>query len=629
MATVSQFKVLLVKPPQHGFHSLNSRQRNLPLSLLYLKHCLRDLRCRVDIFDSAVWTSDTHMLETHDLSEEECEKATRHPFFRQIVHFGASWARIRREICRLSPDIIGINCSFSPHCDQAYHVARIAKAASPRSIVVMGGQHVSVCSQHVFENSPADAIILGEAEEVFEKLVRHLSDRGSESIADLDTEKFPGLALRYPSGQISGACRPTIIEKLDRIGFPTLDGINLAAYGNVWAIVTSRGCPFACDFCAVPTLSERNFRVRSVESVLDEIDYLVKNHVRTINIEDDNFAHDAQRADAIMEEICSRGLKVALRFPNGLGIHTMTKERLALFRRAGMEQVLFGLESTGEKVRRDLKKHFVHLDELSTMVGEARARGICAYASMMTGLPVQTLDDIVEDLVEVIMRGLCTSFKPYYPIPGTGLWKRAKDLGWPSNCGMSWYEPLNFGVWTGNFSREDVGSAFLIGLAYSQPGFHRFHRRFLLVDNQHRDDEIIRALRDIGVWVSGKNLSSFVLTPTACRCEYNALQVKPSDRGVARHFDNECLFSAVLLCATLQLWTKSPYSFEEVQCCVHPRTGKCAFEFQKRSERLNRLYEALFARLQERSAAKRREIGEARFAQFIEEIPDTALRAGY
>ena len=148
-----------------------------------------------------------------------------------------------------------------------------------------------------------------------------------------------------------------LCEDLDSIPNPAWDLIDprtypISPHGTfsksypVAPIITSRGCPYLCTFCAGFKSTGRKLRRRSVKMVLDEINYLYRVYgVREFHIEDDNFTLQKEYVMEFTDSLCSSGLKIWWACPNGIRADRLDKEMLLSMERSGCYSFGLGIES--------------------------------------------------------------------------------------------------------------------------------------------------------------------------------------------------------------------------------------------------------------------------------------------
>lgn len=204
------------------------------------------------------------------------------------------------------------------------------------------------------KNVAVDAVVIGEGENTLTEVVESLGKRNI-------FEGLKGVAYKYQDQIIHNQPRP-LIENLDDIPFPAYHLLpRLKRYKSrsraepVGYIFTSRGCPSQCTFCS------RNFgtfwRPHSANRVVDEISYLVKEHrVRQIDILDDNFTLDINRAAEILDLLAHRRMGIAINLQSGVRVDSVNKELLLKMKKAGVFKIAFGIESGDQNILKKIKK---------------------------------------------------------------------------------------------------------------------------------------------------------------------------------------------------------------------------------------------------------------------------------
>ncbi len=200
-------------------------------------------------------------------------------------------------------DVVGISADTARY-STSMKIAKVAKAAG--ATVVMGGPHVSFFDEDALRSGSVDYIVRNEGEYSFRSLVKYLSH-------EIPIEEVGGLSYRC-GDEIVRTQNMAFITDLDSLPFPRRDLLPLRSYKEkidgrpMTTIITSRGCPFNCNFCSSSQFSGVRWRPRSVDSLIEEIDLVYnKYNYRAINFIDDNFTLNPARAIAISERIVAGG----------------------------------------------------------------------------------------------------------------------------------------------------------------------------------------------------------------------------------------------------------------------------------------------------------------------------------
>ncbi len=319
----------------------------------------------------------------------------------------------------MRPDVVGITCS-TPNFPRALRLAELCRRASDAR-VVLGGVHATAVPEFIVENhsSLIDCVVVGEGEQtMLELLDAYQRGAGPEGVA--------GTVYARNGRAVREARRP-FIEDLDDIAYPARDLIpqgifrpntHNARYRNCLSILTSRGCPFNCAFCAARLVSGRKYRVHSAGYVLEEMRMLKRDYgARQLVITDDTFTLDRRR----LVEICEGMIRMRL----GLEwfcfsqVNTVNRELLKLMKRAGCYSIGFGVESASPDVLRRMGKNISPARALET-IREANRLGLKTQAFYVFGTPGETKEQMEETVRFARKVGSTLAFfNMLVPYPGT------------------------------------------------------------------------------------------------------------------------------------------------------------------------------------------------------------------
>ena len=263
----------------------------------------------------------------------------------------------KRRIRKINPDLVGISAT-TPDFDSALKIAELVRSETD-AFILLGGIHASSLPEYILTkyNETFDAVCIGEGEETTLEICKFINGE-IKSLGEIK-----GISFNDNRKIVKTEPRP-FMQDLDSLPFPARDLINIDLYqphafntrkGRTATLITSRGCPFRCTFCASKLTLGGKFRARGAENVVAEIERLVKDHgVNHILIQDDTFTYDLDRA----REVCRRIIKKKLSI-EWFCFSQVTKvddELLGLMKRAGCYSIGYGIESVDKNVLKLLRK---------------------------------------------------------------------------------------------------------------------------------------------------------------------------------------------------------------------------------------------------------------------------------
>lgn len=371
------------------------------------------------------------------------------------------------EIKKLEPDIIGIHSNVVK-ARSAILLSKLIKSEL-KVPVILGGPYPTSLPEYVLRESDCDAVVVGEGEETMRELVEKREWDGIE-----------GIALPRDGGMVRTPPRP-LIEDLDSLPFPAYHLFpDLGLYTTrarkklIASIITSRGCPYGCIYCNKNIFGKR-FRARSPENVTAEIEYLADEFgVRHIDIVDDNFTLDTDRAMRIADLIISKNLDMEIACHVGLRAERVTKELLVKLERAGVFQIGIGVESGDPEIQKAIKKN-LDLERVKKVVGWAREAGIKVNGFFMLGLPYETRESMERTIAFALeMDPHIAQFHITIPFPGTPLYDliaaEGRFLVSTEGGVLSDYFKTDVLFEFGGLKREDV-------VEYTKKAYRKFYLR--------------------------------------------------------------------------------------------------------------------------------------------------------
>ncbi|MCU0584048.1 MAG: B12-binding domain-containing radical SAM protein [Syntrophales bacterium] len=314
--------------------------------------------------------------------------------------YGMTPARFRERLAAGGrPDAVLVSSMMTYWYPGVVEAIREIRGAWPGVPVILGGNYATLCEGHARAFSGADRVSAGDGERVLPPVLADLLggtfDLGFDG-GDLDSYPYPALELA---------------GRLDAV-----------------PVLTSRGCPCRCTYCASALLN-RGFRVRNPVRVADEIEHWHRRHgVVDFAFYDDALLVDApRRAVPMLEDILRRGLACRFHCPNGLHVREMSPRIASLLFRTGFRTIRFGFE-TASAARQESTGGKVTTAELRQAVAYLReagyeSRDIGVY--LLCGLPGQPYREMEAGIDLVAAAGARPILAEYSPIPGTPLWGEA------------------------------------------------------------------------------------------------------------------------------------------------------------------------------------------------------------
>jgi len=342
--------------------------------------------------------------------------------------------KFEEEVRKTMPDVLGMTV-FSNNLSMVRRQMEIAKKINPKIVNIIGGPHPSsVPADELFAyfGDSADYAFRGEGDKGLPMLLDKIFDNKV-----IGYEEIPGLVWRE-----NGVSRlnPTYMEEnLDILPMPRWDMMPPDKYPQatmgsffknfpIAFLVTSRGCPFQCTFCASKPVVGRNIRFRSVENVMEEIRFVSKTYgIKEFHILDDNFTLNRERATEICRRVIAEKIPVTFYAVNGLRLDTLDRELLAIMKEAGFFAINIGIESGSQRIldhmKKNLKKELVR--EKANLIS---SMGFMVSGLFIVGYPAEKREDIEETIEFAKSLELDrATFSLYLPLPGSEMYNTLKE----------------------------------------------------------------------------------------------------------------------------------------------------------------------------------------------------------
>lgn len=331
------------------------------------------------------------------------------------------------KIKQINPEVVGTS-SWSVNFPEALMVLKTVKQINPNITTVFGGPHATVLAEKVIKNEEIDFVFRGEAELSFPVFLDELKK------SNPDFSRVKGLVYKNEKGEaiFNEIAR---IENPDDVKIPDYSAINLERYiekgyryqnskernAPIWV---TRGCPYRCAFCAVPSVSGRRIRKHSLEYMMQWLKFLyTKYDIRGFVIIDDNFTFDIEYAKAFCREVIKLGYRdIEFNCPNGIRMQRGNSELWSLMYQAGWRRAVVAPESGSQRVLKTLRKD-LDLKKVPDIVRDIKKAGLRVHGFFMIGCPGETREDLKE--TELFIRKCkfnAISIANFQPMPGTPIY---------------------------------------------------------------------------------------------------------------------------------------------------------------------------------------------------------------
>ena len=347
------------------------------------------------------------------------------------------------------PGIVGISVMFDVSYKHVEGLAALVKAANPASKVLLGGAAITTAWNIILDDQPqVDALCYSEGELAFVKLV-DADNLDEELRADPWVTRQSMTEKRKP--------KTMTMENLNDVIAIDYSLIDTDEYGMIEAfspfrkakeeetkqffIVTSRGCPFKCVFCAEPTLHGGSMRYADLAVIEDHVKYLVDTYgMNVLTIYDDQLLLNHKRAKEFFRILSKYNLRVET--PNGLTAAYIDDEMAALMKAAGMDTVQLAIESGTEHMLRNVIKKPLRLNKVAPVVELLHKNGLFVQGFFVMGIPGEREQDRIETTQFIKDVGLdWGSFSLASPIRGSELYDICvKNKYIPDNMKIGEYE---------------------------------------------------------------------------------------------------------------------------------------------------------------------------------------------
>jgi Fe-S oxidoreductase len=373
MSIGNRKKICLINPPTTD---LADAQMYFPMALITLGGVIKSLGGH-----SELWDFDLYFRKIKNSSEKS---------FRKLIQHGVDG---------IGTDVFGISsiCSNFP---MALWIAKEIKFHRPNSMIILGGPQPSSLPTEILKTFDfIDVVAIGEGEKTLEELF----------LAGFKPEKFaqiPGLAIRE-NGEIKLTPKRTLIKDMDEFPFPDYSLINFEDYishqsGAYYPNVeVGRGCPFHCTFCSTALMWEKDYRVKSPQRILAEMEHLYNNHgFQYFDFIHDNFT-TSRKFVLDFCDFMDKNNRHQLKWKASSRTDCIDVKRLEIMQRAGLFGLFFGIETGSERMQSVIKKN-LDFDHFEPILRRGNQLGMGLTTAFILGFPEEKFEDLNETIIRAL-----------------------------------------------------------------------------------------------------------------------------------------------------------------------------------------------------------------------------------
>jgi len=343
---------------------------------------------------------------------------------------------LTRAIAKMKPDIVGFSMSYDVSYPWLKSLSKIVKAHDNNICVVAGGPSITTAYAEILGDcADVDAVCYSEGEVGLKNLI------DAENIRDaLCVDPW---VTKSKLGQ-TRATAP-VYDDLDKIVDVDYALVDISAYSMKEAfspftrhagssrqffIVTSRGCPFKCVFCAEPSFHGANMRYASVDWVVEHVARLKDKYgLGVLTVYDDQILMNRARAKDLFAKLAL--LNIRIEMPNGVTLSYIDEELAVLMKGAGVDTIFLAIEHGSKRVLRDIIRKPIAFSRIKPTIQLLQDVGIFTCAFFVIGLPGETRSERHETRDAIYDWGLDWAFFNYAtPLRGSELFKQCKENNW-------------------------------------------------------------------------------------------------------------------------------------------------------------------------------------------------------
>lgn len=324
--------------------------------------------------------------------------------------------------------VFAMNCCVSTF-EEVKDLSAALKKKFKDCTIVVGGPHATLFPESVIMDENIDLVDVGEGEKAITEVADYFL-RGKGSLDDIK-----GLVWMKDDYKIHFNPKREFNDNLDELPFPAKEIVDKNAYRDFGTIITGRGCPGRCIYCAAAPLSGSRYRWRSPENVIAEVKQCIENYdIEHIFFIDDTFTVKKERVIEICKYMKDIFEKYNITWSCESRATTVSQELLQIMADSGCRFIQFGMESGSNEVLRQIGKG-IKVEQIERAARWAIAAGIRVAGSFIIGHHCDTKETVEETIKfakkirDIDPKNVKIVFSINTPLPGTVLYEKADELG--------------------------------------------------------------------------------------------------------------------------------------------------------------------------------------------------------
>ncbi len=383
-----RLKILLINPWIYDFAAVNLW--SVPLGMFEVAEYL----CNYDVSLQIVDCMDTYTKKKFGTGNYRKEKIEKPECLKSIPRkygiYGISIDDFKKRLSKcFLPDVVLVSSIMSYWYPGVQRVIEILRDFYGKIPIVLGGIYATLWHKHAIENSGADFVYTGNINENIYTILK---------LFGLDSENLK------TNGELN------IIDNYFNYPFAP--------------IITSKGCPFRCAYCASAILNN-GFIQFPIKKILNKIlNFVSKGIIDFAFYDDALLVNNDSHIKPLLREIIKRDIKIRFHCPNGLHARFIDDELAYLMKKSGFITLRLSLETVNTQ-RQENTGGKVTLEDLTNAILSLKKNGytkrnIGVY--LMYGLPGQDLCEVKEGIDFIKRLGVRINLTEFSPIPGTRCW---------------------------------------------------------------------------------------------------------------------------------------------------------------------------------------------------------------